>query len=154
MRIVSDSNTLIGLAKGDVFEVLRGLYGEVWIPESVWDEVVIAGAGRPGATEVRAAKDEGWLHVLDPTLLGATTDDTVLSLARELQARLLTDDGELLAQAQHEQIPTLGTADIVFLAYLEGQIPGCLAVFERMQARSFGIRDTVLQNILRMTGEA
>ncbi|MCC6497623.1 hypothetical protein DYH09_29580 [bacterium CPR1] len=153
MKIVADSNTLIGLAKGEVFEVLRELYGEVFIPESVWDEVVISGAGRFGAAEALAARDEGWLQVQDPSQPGATADLTVLALARELEARLLTDDGELVRRATDEQVPTLGIADLVLVAYLEGLIPGCRDVFERMLARSFGVRDSLILDILRLTGE-
>ncbi len=58
MKSVSDSNTLIGLAKGEVFSVLRELYGQIHVPHAVWEEVVTSGAGRFGAAEVTAARDE------------------------------------------------------------------------------------------------
>lgn len=154
MRLVADSNVLIGLAKGEIFEILQRLFGAVFIPKSVWDEVVIAGAGRSGAAEVLAARDEGWLHVQDPSQPGATADLTVLTLARELEARLLTDDGELMRRAFDEQVPTLGIADLVLVAYLEGLLPGCRDVFERLEARNFGVRDSIVLDILRLTGEA
>lgn len=154
MRIVADSNTLIGLAKGEVFWILRELYGEVFVPEWVWEEVVLSGAGRAGAAETQEGHDQGWLHIRDPVELGATADETVLALARELEARLLTDDGELVRRAPDDQVPTLGIADLVFVAYLERLIPGCREVFERMQTRSFGIRDSLVQEVLRLTGEA
>ncbi len=153
MTSVSDSNTLIGLAKGEVFPVLRELYGEIVVPQAVWDEVVTSGAGRYGAAEAMAARGEGWLLIQEPTNIGASTDETVLSLAMELQGRILTSDRQLSIGAARLRVPVVDCAEVVLFAYLDGLIPSCRAVFERMQARGFGIREVALLTILRLAGE-
>ena len=48
MTVVSDASALINLARIGELELLRQLYGEVLIPQAVWREVVVKGAGQPG----------------------------------------------------------------------------------------------------------
>jgi len=52
MSVVSNASPLISLALAGQLDLLRQLYGELVIPESVWREVVLEGAGQPGAKEV------------------------------------------------------------------------------------------------------
>lgn len=57
--IVSNSTPLIELSKIQRLEVLRDVYGTLVIPKAVYTEVVINGAGKPGAAEVKGAP---WIH--------------------------------------------------------------------------------------------
>jgi len=58
--VVSNSSPLIALAKIDSFSLLQRVYGELFIPSEVYDEVAIAGAGHAGAVETSASH---WIHV-------------------------------------------------------------------------------------------
>jgi predicted nucleic acid-binding protein len=58
--VVSDSSPLITLARAHHLELLREFYGQVLIPPEVHEEVTVAGAGLPGADEVRRAS---WIEV-------------------------------------------------------------------------------------------
>jgi predicted nucleic acid-binding protein len=63
--VVSDSSPLITLARAQQLELLREFYGQVAIPREVHEEVTVAGAGLPGAEEVRRAS---WIRVqLNPS---------------------------------------------------------------------------------------
>ena len=55
MKVVSNASALINLARIGKLELLHELYGELVIPEAVWQEVVIEGARQPGTDEVKAA---------------------------------------------------------------------------------------------------
>lgn len=55
MTVVSNASPLINLARIGQLDLLRQLYGELWIPDAVRYEVVEEGYGRAGAEEVRAA---------------------------------------------------------------------------------------------------
>jgi hypothetical protein len=52
MSIVSNASPLINSARIGKFNLLHKLYGELIAPEAVWQEVIVEGAGYPGADEV------------------------------------------------------------------------------------------------------
>ena len=60
MKIVSNASPLINLAHIGQLDLLQQLYGQLTIPEAVWHEVVVEGAGQPGAKTVEAAS---WIQV-------------------------------------------------------------------------------------------
>ncbi len=53
MIVASDSSPLITLARIQCFDLLPKLYGAIYISTEVHHEVVIQGAGLPGATPMR-----------------------------------------------------------------------------------------------------
>lgn len=78
MSIVSDSSALINLARIGRLDLLQQLYREVTIPEAVWHEVVVEGAGQVGADIV---KDATWIKTR-----AVTNKDLVRALRQELDA--------------------------------------------------------------------
>ena len=50
--IVSDSGPIIAFSRIGRLDILRCLFGQVLLPNAVYDELVIRGKGRPGADEV------------------------------------------------------------------------------------------------------
>lgn len=74
MIAVSDASPLIALARIGRLNLIKSLFGRVLIPDAVYQEVVVSGAGLPGASEVRHAE---WIE----TYSGA--DNAVSYLAAE-----------------------------------------------------------------------
>jgi uncharacterized protein len=122
--IVSDSSPLITLSRAQQLDLLREFYGQVVIPREVYEEVTVAGAGLPGAEEVRNAP---WIH-LRPLLsapsatlkaacsgLGAGERNAIY-LALALKADVVLIDEEKARRAAKS-------------AGLE--VAGCIAVLER-----------------------
>ena len=60
MTAVADSSPLVILAKLTCFDLLHELFERLYISAEVHHEVVVAGAGLPGAAEVTRAK---WVEV-------------------------------------------------------------------------------------------
>jgi predicted nucleic acid-binding protein len=60
VTVVADSSALIVLAKLGCFDCLHRLFPRVYVSPEVHHEVVIAGAGLPGAAEVSQAE---WMEV-------------------------------------------------------------------------------------------
>ena len=85
MNIVSNASPLINLARLGELDLLCRLYEEIAIPEAVRYEVVIEGAGRPGAQEVEKAD---WIHP-------RATTHTVL--VRALRENLDAGEAEAIA---------------------------------------------------------
>lgn len=51
MIVVSNTTPLIGLAQIQQFDLLRQLFGEIYIPQAVYDEAVVAGREEGGAKQ-------------------------------------------------------------------------------------------------------
>jgi len=63
MSIVSNASPLINMARIQQLDLLRRLYSELTVPEAVWREVVVEGAGQLGAKEIEVASWIRWsLH--------------------------------------------------------------------------------------------
>lgn len=62
MRAVVNASPLIFLALLGHFSLLHDLFDEVFIPDAIYEEVVVQGVGQPGAGETEAAVAAGWLN--------------------------------------------------------------------------------------------
>lgn len=60
MVIVSDTSPLINLAIIGHLDLIPRLFQSVILPQSVFDEIVVAGVGLPGADKIRQAD---WVEV-------------------------------------------------------------------------------------------
>jgi len=101
MNIVSNTSPLINLAWINKLDLLHKLFGELVIPEAVWREVVVEGAGQPGADEVKAATWIKTQDVTNKTLVQALRQELdageaeAIALALEIKAELLLMDERL-----------------------------------------------------------
>jgi len=98
MIVVADSSPLIALCRIGRLELLRDLFGQLVIPEAVWQEVVASHPGKAGVTEIAAATWIGQQTVKDRPLvnllrqdLGAGESEAIV-LAREISADVLLMD--------------------------------------------------------------
>ena len=55
MRLVSNSGPVLSFARANRLDVLNTVVEELFIPEAVYDDIVIAGQGQAGAREVADA---------------------------------------------------------------------------------------------------
>jgi len=63
---ISDSSTLIHLAKIGRLHFLREFHTKILIAPAVWREVVEEGRDWAGSYELKEAKKAGWVEVVDP----------------------------------------------------------------------------------------
>jgi predicted nucleic acid-binding protein len=104
MIVVSNTSPIINLAVVGQLDLLRQLYGKVVIPQAVYTEIVVVGAGQPGADEVATSDWIETRQVVNRTAVTALQlelDDgeaEAIALAVEAGADLLLLD-EALARA-------------------------------------------------------
>ena len=126
-RAVINSGPLIALALSGRLELLPALFGEFWIPEVVFQEVAIAGLGRPGAL---ALNNACWLPHIRPSpepdpLLIAELDPgeaAVIALARSLMPCLAVIDEKRGRKIAHQiyGLPVKGSVGLLVEAYRRG----------------------------------
>ena len=158
--IVSDATPLIGLAKIDGVVWLKRLFGEIWIPQAVYHEVVVAGSGKVGSEEIAQA---AWIRTIsvkdrEKVTYLLTQLDTgeaeAIVLAKERDADwLLMDEIRGRTIAQGLGLKVIGTLGILLLAKEEGLVPEVRPLLDALMTQRFRISDFVYRQVLRQAGE-
>ena len=161
MTIVSDASPLIGLARIGRLDLLRQLYGEALIPEAVRHEIVEAGAGQPGADEVRTAD---WIHprrvaneplarALQQTLDAGEAEAIALALESGADL-LLMDERQGRAAAQHLGLSCVGLVGVALEAKGQGLLEAVQPFLDALRDQAgFRLAEELYQRVLRDEGE-
>jgi len=161
--VLSDASPLIGLAIVDGLTWLPELFGEVWIPPSVY-RAVLPGVAACGESEIAAAVKRKAIRVWRKTIPLASvalpeldegeTDCIRIALANGVSETLiLMDERAGRAVATERGIRVAGTAAVIGLAKQRGLISSAKARFEKLHASDFRISAAVIQTVLRDVGE-
>lgn len=160
MIVVSDATPLIALAKLHHLALLRELFGNLYIPQAVYDEITVSAPTRPGANAVRRAD---WLQVRIPAdkskvaYLRADLDPgeaEALVLAEELDADwVLIDEIKARLAAESLGIEYIGTVGLLLLAKQRGYVSAIKPLLDTLRSRKFHLSDRVYQGVLRQAGE-
>jgi len=128
--VVSNATPLIYLAKAGRIDLLKKVFGEVFIPEEVKVEVVDKGKqlDEKDAYVVEKAIAEGWLRVLPTEQMKVPMrlhkgEVAVLSLAKKLRLRLvLLDEVSARSAARLMGLTPRGTVFVLLKALEKRQI--------------------------------
>lgn len=129
MKVVVNSSPLIALSLLGKLDLLSQIFDEVFVPQSVYQEVVSEGKGLPGCEEVEAAK---WIvvkevkekPVIELLLLGMDRAELdVLLLAREIGAEWVIMDEKLGRRVAKQQgLNVKGTIGVLLTSYFAGLV--------------------------------
>ncbi len=161
---VSNTSPIINLAAINQLNLLHLLYGQISIPVAVYHEIVVQGAGQPGANDVQT---EPWFEqrpVMDLALVAnLLTRNPLLNraeaeaivLAVELQAdRLLIDETEGRHVAAALGVPIRGLLGVLAEVKRQGLIPLVRPLMDDLISRAgFFIVQPLYAQILRDVGE-
>ena len=159
MIVVSDAGPLIALAKIERFELLRSILVHLCIPQAVYDEVVVKGAGRAGTDETEKALGD-WIDVLSVknvamvrsllTKLGKGESEAI-ALAAERKADLvLLDDRQARTVAKFMRLNVSGSVGVLIQAHREGLVTDLQQVLDELRERGFWIGDDVYSEALKV----
>lgn len=161
MIIVSNTTPLIGLASIQHFDLLRQLFGEVHIPQAVYDEAVLAGREAGGAKqEVSTAQWIRTVSVQDRLAVEVLLDDTDLGeaetivLARELGADwVLMDEKKGRRKLEQLGLKKIGTLGILLKAKQLGLLAVIRPEIEQLHRQGFSISQNVIDKVLHQAKE-
>jgi predicted nucleic acid-binding protein len=161
VTVVADSSPLVILTKLGCFELLNRLFPRVYISTEVHHEVVIAGAGLPGASEVSKAQwieveaiqnPDGLVSAQRKYGLGPGEMSTIL-LAKELGASpVLLDDYRARKVAKAEGLGILGSIGLLEAFYLRHYLTDLRSVFRELLTHNVYIDQRLLDRRLRSLG--
>lgn len=154
MIVVADTSPINYLILIKEIDVLRKMYGEVVVPESVAGELRQQSA--PEAVRAWVADAPAWVQIRTPiqgpdlslAKLDAGERDAIL-LAMELKAdQLIVDDREGRKRAEELLIPVIGTLGVLKAAAMLGLLDLRGAV-SGLQTTNFYVAPAVLKNLLQ-----
>lgn len=129
-RVVVNSGPLIALSLIGQLDLLPTLYSECWVPQTVFNEVSVAGIGKPGGSSLQTAE---WQSRIKPgikpdPLLVVDLDAgeaEVISLALKLSPCMaIIDERRGRRIARHVYgLSVKGTAGVLVEAHRRGIIP-------------------------------
>lgn len=159
MAIVSNSGPILSFARAHRFDLLRDVVGTLTIPDAVYEEIVIYGAGKPGAEEVHNAAWITRAPVSDRTFVDQLPqklhlgEREALALTKELDATLLIDEREARRAAQQHGIAHFGSLRVLEEAKQQGLIPAVKPVLDELIAAGMFISENLYRAFLRIVGE-
>lgn len=157
MIVVADSSCLIALSSIGRLELLREFYKKIYIPEAVYEEVVIQGSNRTGAEEVKKASSR-WIKRTSIVNVGEVEalqfsldigEAETIVLAREISADLIIlDNSEPRNTAKFFGFKVIGTLGILKEASKRGIIEDLRKVLNDLKNKGFWVSDRVYKRIL------
>lgn len=150
-RAVVNAGPLVALSLLDQLDLLPALFAECWVPQTVFNEVAVAGVGKPGAKSLQSADWQARVRlspIPDPLLVMELDagEAEVISLARQLSPCVaIIDERRGRRIAQHVYgLPVKGTAGILVEAQRRGLISGVRPRLLELRAAGYFIADSVI----------
>ena len=157
MLIVADSSALIALAICDGVSLLDQLFGEIRVPQAVFDEVTIE--GKPAAATLRG-------YLADKVTASDMADFVIaavglgegeleaMALYKRLHADyLLIDDRRARKIARLNQTKITGSQGVLLLAKHEGVVERVAPFLERLRASDIRVSEKLINRTLGLAEE-
>jgi predicted nucleic acid-binding protein len=157
--IVADTGPIIAFARIRRLDLLQQVVGELFIPEAVYEDLVIKGKGRPGSAEVERST---WIHrkvVTDRAVLALLPsylhlgEQEAIVLAQELGAQLLIDERRGRKNAAEQGLEVFGSLRILAEAKRLGLTDRVKPIIEAMLGGGYWIDEELILPFLQEIGE-
>jgi predicted nucleic acid-binding protein len=157
--VVCDTSPVIALMICGKLYLLDSLFDEVWIPQSVYDELMVS--GKPGIKEIddwslgkiKCVQNTQLVQVLSLTLDSGESE--ALALYWEKAADyLLIDEKRGRAIAVMNGANAIGTLGILLLAKSRGLLPSIKPSLDLLKNSSIRISSDLYERVLKAAGKA
>ena len=160
MIVISDTSPISNLATIGQIDLLRQIYGEVIIPEMVYQEIINGGVTEPATLAVQSLE---WIKTgsvnnlnLVRNLQGKLDpgEAEAIVLALELNAELLiVDERKGRKQATSLGLKITGTLGVLFRAKQLGLILSVKPLLDELINSGFWVSSEIYQQALALVGE-
>ena len=163
MIVISNTTPLIGLAAIQRFDLLQKIFGEILVPQAVYDEVMFAGRNQSKQKGVADISSASWLKIVTvndrlavEVLLGDLDigESETIVLARERNADwVVMDEKKGRRKLDQLRIAKIGTVGVLLKAKELKLIPKIRPELEALQENGFSLSHFVLETVVRQAGE-
>ncbi len=161
--VVSDSSPLNYLALLSDFELLREIFGMLFIPPAVFREVAESATGLPVQAavsaalgqwiSVTAAPDPGYVQVLMSEYRLDLGESEAILVAEDLHTALLMDEQRGVRCARMRGITVIRTPLIYADAKILGLVGSVREKLDQLRGKGFHLADRHYEQVLREVGE-
>lgn len=140
---------------------MRHLYGQVHIPQAVYEETVLVDPDRPGAREIAAAE---WIQVrtlqndaLVSRLMNRIQrgESEAIALAIEMSSMLVVDDLEARKLARELAVEITGVSGVLLAAKSEGIIDSVREALDKLvHAADYYVDERLYASVLELASES
>lgn len=159
MIVISDASPLISLAKIIHLQILKELFEKIYIPEAVYEEMVMKGKDKNGAREVRFANwiekkeirdKQTCLRLIREFSLGRGETEAIV-LGKEMHADLvLLDEAKARDIAISLDLKVRGTLGILARwCFLQGKIEKFSSLANELKAKKVRFSKQIYEEIKR-----
>ena len=161
MKVVSNTSPIINLANVGQLDLLNQLYDDITIPQAVFHEITVIGAGQAGAEEVETLSWFSTCLVQNTTVVNSLRSELdageaeAIALALELKADLLLmDERRGCAVARQMNVLCSGILGVLVQAKHQGRIAAVKPILDDLIAvAGFWVDNTLYHRILQTVGE-
>ena len=155
MILIADSSALIALSIVDKLETLEALFGQVYVPRAVYDE--IRQPHKPESVKLeRYCRDKVVDVSLDANFnvsLGAGESEAILLYQEKNADFLLCDDKKAKKFARSFGVNVVGSLGILLKAKESGMIDSIAPLLEKLRQSRIFIDANTYRIVLDMAGE-
>lgn len=162
MIVISNSSPLIALSLISQLNLLEELFGEIFIPPEIYQEIVIRGKGKVGEKEVKGAnwvkvieiKERKAVRVLQDDFGLSKGENEVIALAKENLADLvLLDEEPARKVAERMGLKVMGTVGLLLVAKKNKLIPKVKNYLDIIKKKGFRVSNKIYKESLEKAGE-
>ena len=163
MPVVSNTSPLLNLAIVDHLSLMYEQFGEILIPQAVFEELRVE-EGLPGSQSIREAIEKGWLGVKEAKdqifvkVLRADLDKgeaEALALALQVKAEwVILDEREGRRVAKSLGLKVIGVLGVLLRAQREGRLQSLKSAMDDLRKKAgFHIASELYSYVLKKGGE-
>jgi predicted nucleic acid-binding protein len=159
--VISNASPIINLAIIGRLNLLKTIWGKIYVPEAVWKEVVIDGEDKEEMAEIKKSdwiivekvKDRNLALLLLQNLDKGEAEAIALAVEKKADIILL-DETDAREAADIYKLGKTGVLGILLLAKLKEEIPNLKPEIEKLKIMAnFRLKDSLVQRVLKEAGE-
>lgn len=160
MKVVVNSTVIIGLAKINHLDILRNLFDEVYVSQSVYKEIISGGKGKYGVIEI---KQSDWIETKEVKNILAVRnleldldrgESETIVLAEELCVDyVILDDERARDAARCLNLEVIGTIGLLVRAKKKGLIKKVKPLLDELRNKKFWFSEDLYIEILKVVEE-
>ena len=160
MSIIVNSTPLISLALVGQLNLFPKIFGDIYLPRAVYDEVIVNGKGKAGHTQLLAID---WFQIVSPVNIPLKQsimlqldegEAEVITIAKDKNISLVCiDEFSGRQYASLLGLDVIGTLGILLIAKKRGYITAIKPLCDRLQRSNRFISHTLYDEVLKKAGE-